>query len=129
MFTRAIVRKPGPNFNQGLTTSLLGNPSYTLIQKQHRNMGTITLCALQCVFQTRAEQKPVGERGQGIMVCQMMELLLGFLDTADIGEYADVMGEIAGIVMNGTDRLPFWKNLAVLASIPDLAPPYTVFEE
>ena len=37
MFTRAIVRKPGPNFNQGLTTSLLGNPSYTLIQKQHRN--------------------------------------------------------------------------------------------
>ena len=35
MFTHALVRKPGPNFNQGLTTSLLGTPSYTLIRKQH----------------------------------------------------------------------------------------------
>ena len=35
MFTHAIVRKPAPNFNQGLTTSLLGKPSYLLIQKQH----------------------------------------------------------------------------------------------
>lgn len=35
MFTRALVRKPGPNFGMGLTTSLLGKPSYALIQKQH----------------------------------------------------------------------------------------------
>ena len=35
MFTHAIVRKPGPNFSEGLTTSLLGTPSYTLIKKQH----------------------------------------------------------------------------------------------
>ena len=35
MFTHAIARKPAPNFNQGLTTSLLGDPSYNLIQKQH----------------------------------------------------------------------------------------------
>lgn len=35
MFTHAIVRKPAPNFHQGLTTSLLGEPSYTSIQRQH----------------------------------------------------------------------------------------------
>lgn len=35
MFTHALVRKPTPNFCQGLTTSLLGKPVYKLIQKQH----------------------------------------------------------------------------------------------
>ena len=35
MFTHALARKPGPNFSMGLTTSLLGKPSYTLIKKQH----------------------------------------------------------------------------------------------
>jgi dimethylargininase len=35
MFTYALVRKPSPNFIKGLTTSLLGTPSYTLIKKQH----------------------------------------------------------------------------------------------
>jgi len=35
MFSHAIVRKPAPNFSRGLTTSRLGQPSYTLIQKQH----------------------------------------------------------------------------------------------
>ncbi len=35
MYTHAIVRKPAPNFSRGLTTSLLGKPSYELIQKQH----------------------------------------------------------------------------------------------
>jgi dimethylargininase len=35
MFTHALTRKPGPEFGKGLTTSLLGTPSYTLIKKQH----------------------------------------------------------------------------------------------
>ena len=35
MFTHAILRKPAPNFDQGLTTSLLGKPSFQLIQEQH----------------------------------------------------------------------------------------------
>jgi dimethylargininase len=35
MFTHALVRKPGPDFSKGLTTSLLGTPSYELIKKQH----------------------------------------------------------------------------------------------
>jgi len=35
MFTHAIVRKPGSNFHQGLTTAVRGKPSFTLLQKQH----------------------------------------------------------------------------------------------
>jgi dimethylargininase len=36
LFTHAILRKPGANFSQGLTTATLGKPSFSLIQKQHR---------------------------------------------------------------------------------------------
>jgi dimethylargininase len=35
MFTRAITRKPGENFAQGITTSNLGAPSYELLVRQH----------------------------------------------------------------------------------------------
>jgi dimethylargininase len=35
-FTHAIVRKPGDNFAQGLTTSCLGPPDYETIVQQHR---------------------------------------------------------------------------------------------
>src|SRR5713226_6430992 len=35
MFTRAIVRPPGPHFSQGLTTSRLGAPNYERALKQH----------------------------------------------------------------------------------------------
>lgn len=34
-FTYAIVRRPGENFAQGLTTSRLGTPNYELMIKQH----------------------------------------------------------------------------------------------
>jgi dimethylargininase len=36
MFTHAITRQPGPNFNLGLTTANLGYPSYPLILVQHQ---------------------------------------------------------------------------------------------
>ena len=36
MFTHAIVRKPGANFAQGITTSQLGQPDLNLMQRQHQ---------------------------------------------------------------------------------------------
>ena len=36
MFTHAITRLPGPNFDQGLTTANLGSPSYPLLLHQHQ---------------------------------------------------------------------------------------------
>ncbi|MBX3015992.1 MAG: hypothetical protein KF832_31010, partial [Caldilineaceae bacterium] len=35
MFTHAIVRMPGPNFGDGLTTADLGTPHYALVLAQH----------------------------------------------------------------------------------------------
>jgi dimethylargininase len=35
MFTKAIVRIPGRTFDQGITTSGLGSPDYTMVLKQH----------------------------------------------------------------------------------------------
>jgi dimethylargininase len=35
MFTRAIVRRPGPDFGQGLTTAGLGPPDYERMRGQH----------------------------------------------------------------------------------------------
>ncbi|MFH2218361.1 MAG: hypothetical protein ABII68_01715 [Pseudomonadota bacterium] len=35
MFTHAIVRRPGENFADGITTSSRGRPVYTLLMKQH----------------------------------------------------------------------------------------------
>lgn len=34
-FTHAIVRKPGPNFADGITTAGLGKPDYALVCEQH----------------------------------------------------------------------------------------------
>lgn len=34
-FTHAIVRKPGPNFAEGITTADLGQPDYELVLAQH----------------------------------------------------------------------------------------------
>ena len=36
MFTHAIARQPGPNFDLGLTTSHLGTPGYPLMLQQHQ---------------------------------------------------------------------------------------------
>ena len=36
MFTRAIVRSPGTNFADGITTAGLGRPGYELMLEQHR---------------------------------------------------------------------------------------------
>ena len=37
MFTRAITRKPGPDFGSGLTSSSLGTPDFGLMTRQHRS--------------------------------------------------------------------------------------------
>lgn len=36
MFTRAILRTPGPNFADGLTTASLGKPDFELLLDQHK---------------------------------------------------------------------------------------------
>jgi dimethylargininase len=46
-FTRAIVRLPGPNFADGLTTSDLGTPEFDIAQEQHsRYCDALRACGL-----------------------------------------------------------------------------------
>lgn len=35
MYSKAIVRKPGENFSEGLTTVNLGTPDFSIVQRQH----------------------------------------------------------------------------------------------
>ena len=50
MFTRAIVRPPGANFADGLTTVDLGVPDYTLALEQHRQYcAALEQCGLELV--------------------------------------------------------------------------------
>ena len=50
MFTRAIVRTPGPNFAAGLTTAGLGKPDYQLALQQHEAYcGALERCGLSLI--------------------------------------------------------------------------------
>jgi len=50
MFTRAIVRTPGPNFSAGLTTAGLGKPDYQLALQQHEAYcGALERCGLSLI--------------------------------------------------------------------------------
>src|SRR6185369_10509284 len=50
MFTRAIVRTPGPNFPAGLTTAGLGKPDYQLALQQHEAYcGALERCGLSLI--------------------------------------------------------------------------------
>jgi len=47
MFTRAIVRRPGPEFSRGITTASLGLPDYDLALEQHaRYCEALEACGL-----------------------------------------------------------------------------------
>ena len=50
MFTRAIVRTPGPNFAAGLTTAGLGKPDYQLALHQHEAYcAALAQCGLRLI--------------------------------------------------------------------------------
>ena len=50
VFTRAIVRIPGENFSQGITTSDLGKPNYSLALEQHHTYcESLKECGLELI--------------------------------------------------------------------------------
>jgi dimethylargininase len=81
MFSHAIVRKPGPDFAQGITTSNLGSPDYTTMLQQH-NAYTQTL------------------RNLGLIVDQL-EPLPGFPDAHFVEDAAVVVPELAVLTFPG----------------------------
>ncbi len=51
MFHRAIVKKPGSNFSEGLTTAELGSPDYQKTLLQHQMYGhALNKCGLELIY-------------------------------------------------------------------------------
>lgn len=81
MFTRAILRRPGPNFAEGLTTVALGTPDYGRMLEQHRAYGeALTVLGL---------------------VIEMLEPLRDFPDAYFVEDVAVVTPELAVIARPG----------------------------
>ncbi|KFB74144.1 MAG: hypothetical protein AW09_000574 [Candidatus Accumulibacter phosphatis] len=74
-------------------------------------------------MQAVIEQCPVGQSGQFIVGCQILDALLRLAHRGNVAEHADVVDHLAAFVLDGIDRQPFKESLAVLAAIPDLALP------
>jgi dimethylargininase len=61
MYTRAIVRKPGKNFADGLTTSSLGKPDYRKTLGQHKAYcNALMRCGLELTMLEADERYPDG---------------------------------------------------------------------
>ncbi len=81
MFTRAILRRPGSNFSDGLTTARLGRPDYDLLLEQHQAYAD-TLIAL------------------GLEI-ELLEALSAFPDAYFVEDVAVVTPEVAVITRPG----------------------------
>jgi dimethylargininase len=61
MYTRAIVRKPGKNFADGLTTSTIGKPDYRKALGQHEAYcNALMMCGLELTVLEADERYPDG---------------------------------------------------------------------
>jgi dimethylargininase len=81
MLTKAILRKPGPDFGLGLTTSHHGSPEYALMCRQHDNYArTLISCGLEVI---------------------VLEPLPGFPDAYFVEDTAVIVPEIAIITRPG----------------------------
>ena len=50
MFTRAIVKTPGPNFSLGITSSSCGKPDFYMTLAQHRSyIDALRQCGLEVI--------------------------------------------------------------------------------
>ena len=79
--------------------------------------------------ETIPEQDAVGQHCQQIEMRHVFELLLMLLHRGDVGEQRHVMHGPALRVAHGADGEQFRIQLAILATIPDLAIPITVIQQ
>jgi hypothetical protein len=75
------------------------------------------------VLQAVVEQQAVRQAGERIVVGQVVELFLRFLQLGDVAEHAHVMADGVVVVAHRGHRQPLEVDLAVLAGAPDLAAP------
>ncbi|MNF51691.1 hypothetical protein D3C84_330150 [compost metagenome] len=94
------------------------------VQQQQGAAELFAAGALQHMLDAFGEEQAVGQVGQRVVVGEEVQLMLGAFDRADIGEHRDIVGQLARLVLDGTDVLPERVDLAVLAPVPHLAAPF-----
>ncbi|MDT4845737.1 hypothetical protein FQZ97_797330 [compost metagenome] len=94
------------------------------VQQQQGTVLLFAAGAFQHLGDALGEQQAIGQVGQRVMVGEEVQLVLGTLDRADVGEHRHVVGQLAFVVVDGADVLPERVELAVLAPVPHLAAPF-----
>ncbi len=85
------------------------------VEQQQGAAGPVAATGLLgCLLETLAEQQAIGQRGQGVVIGEEVDLALGIVDRADVGEDRDQMGQGAVLVAHAADRLPQREDFAVL---------------
>ena len=59
MFTKAIVKRPGHNFSQGITSSSYGRPDFQMTLAQHQGyIDALAMCGLEVIVLDADERFP-----------------------------------------------------------------------
>ena len=74
-------------------------------------------------LQAFAEQRPVGQAGEAVVVGEKLHPLLGFLARGKIGQHPHIADHPLFLVQHAADLQPFREGLAVAAPFVDLAFP------
>ena len=96
------------------------------VEHQHGQVVAVVLGSRDRVRAAIAQQQPVGQAREGVVMAQEVDLRLRFLDQAEVGEDRDVLDGLAGFVAHGAQGEPLGIDIAVLAPVPDLAAPFAV---
>ncbi|MEF8710022.1 MAG: hypothetical protein V5B38_14620 [Candidatus Accumulibacter propinquus] len=91
------------------------------VDEQYGQSALVAVRTLQCLVQTVAKQQPVGQTGQRIVMCLVIQLIVGVAQFGDVGEHPDIMREMPILVLDGADRQGLQKGLAVLSPVPEFA--------
>ena len=96
------------------------------VEEQHRHPPRAASRADDRVADALAQQGTVGQAGEGVVIGEVAQLLLGALAVGDVGSDADPVAALAVGVAHFRHLHPAQELLAVLAPLPQLAAPVAV---
>ena len=99
------------------------------VEEEEGHALSIAFRMLDGAVEALAEEGSVGEGGEGVVIGQAVEPLLGLLELGDVRGDPHVVPRRPIIVPDEVDREPGGENLAIPAPVPDLARPGAVRTE
>ncbi|MNQ78385.1 hypothetical protein D3C85_932940 [compost metagenome] len=93
------------------------------VEKQHCALAAGVQGAGEGRLQATFEQGAVGQAGERVMVCLVIQLGLGVLEAGNVSEHGHEMRGYPFAVAHGTDGQPTGVELAVLAPVVDFPLP------